>query len=203
MRYKLLGIIMSILATSCTTERLKYTVLEEDGSFELRQYNKYIVAEVEVEGELKEAGNTAFRPLFNYISGDNKMAVKIDSGEEVQQTESKKIAMTAPVNQEKMGNKWRVSFVMPEEYKLKDLPKPNNSRVVLREVPKKQMYAIRYSGGWSESNYKDHKEKLENYIDSKNYQRIGEAIWARYNPPMTPSFMRRNEVLYEVKKIED
>lgn len=200
----LIGIIgiMSAINTACTTERLKYTVLEEDGHFELRQYKKYIVAEVEVKGELKEAGNNAFRPLFNYISGDNKMEVKLDAGEEVQQKESKKIAMTAPVNQEKSGDKWLVSFVMPEEYKMKDLPKPNDKNIKLREIPEKQVYAVRYSGGWSESSYKEHKEKLEDYIDSKNYKRIGEAIWARYNSPMTPKFMRRNEVLYEVKKIE-
>ncbi|MBT3504712.1 MAG: heme-binding protein, partial [Piscirickettsiaceae bacterium] len=78
-------------------------------------------------------------------------------------------------------------------------PKPNDERVVLRQVASQNIAAIRYSGFWSESNYTEHKQELEQWIQQSGYQASGEAIWARYNAPFTPWFLRRNEVLIPIE----
>ena len=52
-------------------EQPKYDVIEKYDKFELRQYAPYVVAETVVSGSFDEAGNKAFRILFQYISGDN------------------------------------------------------------------------------------------------------------------------------------
>ena len=49
-------------------EEATYTVVEKDNKFEIRDYIPYILAETIVEGDLKDAGNKAFRILFRYIS---------------------------------------------------------------------------------------------------------------------------------------
>ena len=54
--------------------------------------------------------------------------------------------MTAPVNLEKTGGKYRITFLMPSRYTLETLPEPLDSRVELKEVPSRLMAAIRYSG---------------------------------------------------------
>lgn len=72
-------------------EEAPYKVLKSDGKFEIREYAPHILAETIVEGDLEEAGNKAFRPLFRYISGDNRARTKV--------------AMTAPVSQEKTGKR--------------------------------------------------------------------------------------------------
>ena len=94
-------------------EKAKYTVLEKEDNFEIRQYDSQIVAETYVEGELKDAGNEGFRRLYEYISGDNRKKQSISMTAPVsQETGSKKIAMTAPVNQEKKDNRWRITFLL-------------------------------------------------------------------------------------------
>lgn len=180
-------------------ETIKYEVLKEDGAYETRQYEKHILAEVEVTGTAKEAGNKAFRLLFKYISGANELKESVGDNPEIQQKKSVKIAMTAPVNQEKSGDKWLVSFVMPSNFTLETLPKPKNDKVKLKEVAERKMAAMRYSGTWSEKRYEEHKKKLEAWLKKESLTAKSEAIWARYNSPFSLWFMRRNEVLIPIK----
>ena len=126
---------------SCSTEKnlgfeqAKYTVLEKQGKFEIRQYQPCIVAETIVESDFDKAGNIAFRRLFNYISGQNRKNESIEMTSPVnQKIVSEKIPMTAPVNQQKSEDKWVVSFLMPSKYTIHTLPQPLDPNVILRVV---------------------------------------------------------------------
>ena len=112
---------------------------------------------------------------------------------------SEKIAMTAPIQQEKKENQWRITFHMPAEYTLETLPEPDDTRVKLAKEPGRLMVAVKYSGTWSEEGYEENKELLEEYIQSRGLTKTGDPIWARYDPPFMPWFLRRNEVLIPVK----
>ena len=108
-----------------------YTVERTDGDFQVRRYSPQVVAETVVDGTLEEAGNKAFRPLFNYISGANRSKGKIAMTAPVaQQREGEKIAMTAPVGQEALSNQWAVTFMMPTNYTMETLPEPTDEKVV-------------------------------------------------------------------------
>ncbi len=182
-------------------EEAKYSVLLGESDIEVRQYDSHIVAETIIQGELEDAGNAAFRPLFDYISGDNISQTDISMTAPVsQQAANQEIAMTAPVAQQQVDSGWAVSFMMPASYTLDTLPTPNNPKVKLRQIPSQLIAAIRYSGFWSESNYVKHKKELENWLKQSDYQSSGKAIWARYNAPFTPWFLRRNEVLIPINK---
>ena len=195
---------VSVVFTSCVTvgiEKVQYTVLEKDGHFEIRQYKPYLVAQTQVDSDFKEAGNVAFRRLFNYISGSNRSAEKIAMTAPVnQQTASEKIAMTAPVIQQPAGDSYVISFVMPAEYTLDTIPKPTDENVVIKEVPGYKAAAIRYSGTWSQKRYEAKKAALDAFIKENDLTAIGEPIWARYDPPFQPWFLRRNEVVVPVDK---
>ncbi|MBJ6727161.1 SOUL family heme-binding protein [Geomesophilobacter sediminis] len=186
------------------TEEAPYTVVKASGIFELRDYEPQILAEILVDSTLEDAGNKAFRRLFNYISGANQSRSSIAMTAPVSQEQSgEKIAMTAPVSQEASAGKWTVSFTMPASYTVETLPVPNDSSIILRQVPSRRMAAVRYSGTWSEKNYLDHKTQLENWIRENGLVITGEPVWARYNPPFTLPFLRRNEVLIPVAKPTD
>jgi hypothetical protein len=181
-------------------EEAKYTVAEKAGACELRDYEPVVLAETVVTGSIEEAGNAAFRRLFAYISGANQATNKIAMTAPVsQEARSEKIAMTAPVSQERAKDGWAVSFMMPAGSTLDTLPTPTDPTVTLRLVPARRMAAIRYSGFWSEKRYLQHKKELDTWIQEKGLAITGEPVWARYNPPFTPWFLRRNEILIPVK----
>jgi effector-binding domain-containing protein len=200
--FAILAVSSMLLAKSAMAiEKAKYTVLEKEEAFELRRYEPQIVAETFVEGSLEDVGNAGFRRLYAYISGDNKKEQSISMTAPVgQEANSEKIAMTAPVSQEKRNNQWRITFLMPAEYTLETLPEPIDERIKLTEEPGRLMAAVRYSGMWSEESYEENKALLEEYIQKRGLTKTGAAVWARYDPPFMPWFLRRNEVLIPVRK---
>ncbi|MDJ0819835.1 MAG: heme-binding protein [Desulfobacterales bacterium] len=181
-------------------EKAKYDVVESDLEFEIRRYAPQIVAETFVEGEFEKVGNEGFRRLYDYISGNNRKKESISMTAPVtQEGESQKIAMTAPVNQVRENNKWRITFLMPSNYSMEELPEPLDDRVVLKEDPERIFAAIKYSGTWSKARYVEKKSLLEDFIAGRGLKVSGEAIWARYDPPFMPWFLRRNEVLIPIE----
>jgi hypothetical protein len=182
-------------------EETKYEVIESEGEFELRQYPAHVVAETLVEGDFSEVGNAAFRRLAGYINGQNRRKQTIPMTAPVsQEVDSVKIPMTAPVNQERSGEKWRITFLMPAQYTLETLPEPLDSKVELRKVPERLMAALKYSGTWSKIRYEEKTEQLMEWIARRGLKQAGEPVFARYNPPFMPWFLRRNEVLIPVDR---
>jgi hypothetical protein len=180
-------------------EEATYTVVENDGEFEIRDYAPHVLAETVVRGPFGRAGNEAFRMLFRYISGDNRSRQKVAMTAPVSQEPSgEKIAMTAPVGQQPAEGRWIVSFTMPASSTLETLPEPGDPQVTLRQVPARRMAALRYSGVWTETSYLRHKMKLESWVRTRGLRVAGDPVWARYNPPFAPWFLRRNEILVPV-----
>ncbi|MGD2010279.1 MAG: heme-binding protein [Desulfobacterales bacterium] len=180
-------------------EEVPYTVIEQNGDFEVRQYSPHIVAETTVDGAFDQVGSEGFRRLAGYINGENQPKQSIAMTAPVsQETQSEKIAMTAPVGQEKSGDRWRITFVMPAKYALDTLPEPVDSRIRLKQEPGRLMATVRYSGTWSRKGYEDNKKRLLAWIEKQGFKQNGDPVWARYNPPFMPWFLRRNEILIPV-----
>jgi effector-binding domain-containing protein len=195
-RVALTAVMLLVTGAVQAVEEAEYTVVLEDGDFEIREYAPSIVAETIVSGEFEDAGSRAFRKLFNYIDGDNRDSSEIAMTAPVsQKAEGRKIAMTSPVSQEPAAEGWSVSFMMPAAYSMDTIPQPNDESVVLREIPSYRAAAIRYSGTWGQNNYEKHLSELKAWIASKDLETTGNPVWARYNAPFTPWFMRRNEIL--------
>jgi hypothetical protein len=178
-------------------ESPNYRVVDRIDSVEIREYDGYLVAQTEVDGDLEGAGNRGFRVLARYIFGDNRSGAKVEMTAPVTQRERNgdKIAMTTPVTQKAEQGKYILSFMMPSEYTRDSLPVPNDPRITIAEVPPKTLAAVRYSGTWSKRNYQKHLDRLQSALRGQGYEPEGEPVWARYNPPFTPWFMRRNEIL--------
>lgn len=187
------------VANAMATEEAEYTVVLTEEDFEVRAYQPHILAETSIEGEFDGAGSKAFGRLFKYISGNNTSRQSIEMTAPVtQEPQSEKIKMTSPVAQQQSGDSWAVSFMMPAASSLDTLPVPNDPNIALRQVPARHMAALRYSGTWSEKNYASHKDSLDAWIQGKGFTVTGEAVWARYDPPFKPWFLRRNEILIPI-----
>ena len=183
----LMGILLLAGDLAMAIEEPDYEVLSETDSYEIRRYAPYIVARVDVEGDAGSAGNEAFRILAGYIFGDNQ--------------EDAKMKMTAPVESQRSGSdtdRYTYAFVMESKYTMESLPRPNDPRIRLSEVEPKTVAAVRYSGRWTENNYRRHLAKLRSALSADGVTTRGEPMLARYNSPFTPWFLRRNEILLEL-----
>lgn len=187
--------LMLLPASSWAVEEPAYTTLRTFPTFEIRQYTGYTVAEVLVPPPASDAGNRAFPILAGYIFGKNKGERKLAMTAPVSQTAVPvKMDMTAPVTQSGTSGGMLVQFVLPKDISMENAPEPLDARVMLRAVAPKRVAVIRYSGFWSESNYDSHLHTLQEGLRAAGIAWTGEPVLARYNGPMTPWFMRRNEI---------
>ena len=176
------------------TEEQRYTVERKFPKFEVRRYEACVFADVTVNGDFESAGSAGFRPLIGYISGNNKPNSKIAMTAPVVQEPVSKIAMTSPVVQQNAGQDNIISFVMPAGMTLDSLPIPSSSKVSLREVPEQLMAVSRFSGRWTLAIYMKQVAELESSIAEAGFKPNGSPRFARFDPPWTPWFMRRNEI---------
>lgn len=163
------------------TEVQAYQVVEDLPGFQLRRYAPHTIVTKPMPGSLSQSGNQAFGYLADYIFGNN--------------ADGMKIAMTAPVLQQKTGAGFEVSFVMPKD--MTQPPKPNTD-LKISQVGEKLMAALRFSGMASDSLFEAKSEKLLKAVSDAGLSPISEVLFARYDGPWTLPMLRRNEVLVEV-----
>ena len=163
-----------------------YTVISKDNNIEIRHYEKVIAAEVYTAGDRSNAANEAFRILFKFISGKNQSATKI--------------AMTAPVSQVKTSEKqWKTTFYMPANFTKQSTPVPSDSRIIIKEIQKVKLAAIVFSGFANQKNLSKHENVLINYLKDADINVEPTPVYAFYDAPYVPWFLKRNEVLFKLK----
>jgi effector-binding domain-containing protein len=180
------------------TEEQKYTVERKFPKFEVRRYEACVFADVTVSADFQSAGSIAFRSLIGYISGSNEPNTKIAMTspviQETTDAASTKIAMTSPVIQETSIDSQIVSFVMPAGMTIADMPLPTSSKVSLRQMPEQLVAVAKFTGRWTESAYDRQLAQLRQQLSVNGIAEIGPPRFARFDPPWTPWFMRRNEI---------
>ena len=194
-RILLLLILTAMPLLSHAIEEPDFQVIRKFDNIELRQYAPYVVAEVVLNATAAEAGSQAFPILAGYIFGKNKGEKKLAMTAPVTQTAAPvRLDMTAPVTQAAVAGGTLVQFVLPKGVTLATAPEPIDPRVQLRLVPAGNWAVIKYSGTWSQANYQEHLDQLKAALETARVTTQGEPVLARYNPPFTPWFMRRNEI---------
>ena len=181
-------------------EEPEYTRFTVDGAYEVRRYRPVIVAEVRVTGDMQAATNAGFRLLAGYIFGGNKgrRSIAMTAPVTLSAGEGTRIAMTAPVTLAGQNGDWVVQFSMPRQWSLDTLPVPDDRRVQLRELPERQMAVLTFSGFTSPSRVARKGVELTDWAVQRGLEVEGTPSLARYDPPWTPWFMRRNEVMIPV-----
>ncbi len=182
-----------------------YTVESKQEGFEVRRYEGRLVAEVEVEGDPNTASNAGFRILANFIFGANEARSEVAMTAPVDRRRAETIEMTAPVDRraskgkgEGEDERWVITFTMPSKYTKDTLPTPTDSRITIRELPATSYAVVRFSGAPTEKTVQRRIRELEAAVAEAGYETRGEAVYARYDPPWTLGFLRRNEILIEI-----
>lgn len=181
------------------TEEPVFTASLKEGAFEVRSYPALVAAEVSVTGTRDEASSAGFKLLAGYIFGGNTRRQSISMTAPVVQSKpgSETIAMTAPVIQSALPGStgaWPVRFIMPAAFTLNTLPTPNDPRVKLLELPSARYAVVMFSGMAHEDDVILRTAELNAFMVEHALRAVGPSALARYNPPWTLWFLRRNEV---------
>ncbi len=168
-------------------EMPKYRVVKKLGEVEIREYPSLILAQTSLKkSDYDQEGSNGFRTVAGYIFGGNQS--------------QQKIAMTAPVIM-KMGDSASMSFVMPSEYNMQDLPTPSNNQVKLIQENSKILAVIRFGGYSSSDKIKKYADQLYSELKLNNLETRGELLFMGYNAPWDVT-NRRNEVAIELVRAE-
>lgn len=177
-------VIFWLVSTSrAATETPDYKVIRTDEKFEIRDYPALTVATTLMEGTEMNRG---FGQLFRFITGSNEGAEKIE--------------MTSPVLIDTAKDKKTMSFIMPKKTVEKGVPKPAGASVTLGKVGASRFAVLRFGGGRTAKNEKAAIEKLKAWLAGQKMAGKGDPIFAYYDPPWTPVFLRRNEVMIRIDK---
>lgn len=171
--------------TEHNIEMYPYQVIKKFDDFEIRLYKEAKFSYVKMNGSTyKQTANNGFRMLAGYIFGDN------ETGE--------KIAMTSPVGME-MNDSVTMKFMVPANYKMEDLPSPNNEKIKFKTEPEKLVAAISFGGWANDEKINEYAQKLYNLLDQNNIKHSNKFSYFGYNPPFK-IVNRRNEVIVELEK---
>ena len=185
------------------TEEPRFSIVEHVGSVEIRHYGPRIAAEALVSGAAEQARNEGFRKVAGYIFGGNTTKASIAMTAPVVQSRgsSEAIAMTEPVVQTADGSgNWRVQFIMPAKYTLATLPLPNDPSVKIVQLPPQDYAVLRFTGSRSGVAVEAKSAELRGALQGNHWKVSGTPVAWFYDPPWTPSPLRRNEVALVVTR---
>ncbi|XP_027069892.1 heme-binding-like protein At3g10130, chloroplastic isoform X2 [Coffea arabica] len=195
-------------------ETLNFKVLSRNDQYEIREVESYFIAETTMPGKSGfdlNGASKSFNVLAEYLFGKNTKEEKMEMTTPVftskSQSEGEKMDMTTPVITKKAAgqDKWKMSFVMPSKYG-SNLPLPKDPSVRIKEVPKKIVAVIAFSGFVSDEEVERRESTLRESLKKDTEYRVkngASAEVAQYNPPFTLPFTRRNEVALEVERIQE
>lgn len=191
----------------------EYSIIEKREGYEVRSYKPYLTAQVEVSGTYNKALNEGFRVLADYIFGNNTKQTAIAMTAPVTEGRSEKLAMTAPVvvkDNEKLAmtapviessneTSRIISFVMPFEYTLETLPKPNNPRIEIVPQEARKVAVLRFAWFRGGERVARKKQELLLLLERDSVTIKGDPEYAGYNAPFTAPWLNRNEVMVEIE----
>ncbi len=181
-------------------EKPAYTVVENKGGYEIREYQAYIVAETTVVGNYQEALGKGFQIIADYIFGNNVSKSSIAMTSPVLESQnSEKISMTSPVlNTENNSEERVIAFILPSKYTLETLPIPNNPRVNIREVATHKVAALKFTWYPTQNRIEKKKALLGSLLEKDGLVVNGDIQVAQYNPPLSMPLVLRNEILIPI-----
>lgn len=174
------------LAARAAYESADYKVVQSHGNIEIREYPSLVLAATTTQID-RQGRDGSFMRLFRYISGANET--------------NEKIEMTTPVFMERAsdGPQVQMGFVMPKNVAANGAPDPTGDGVKISQRKGGRFVVIRFAGQLTSKLAKTQEQKLRAWMKSRGLEGEAKSESAGYDPPFTPSALRRNEVLIRIK----
>jgi hypothetical protein len=107
--------------------------------------------------------------------------------------------MTTPVFMSGDESHAAMAFVMPASLKTDQVPKPMDKSITIREVSADRFAVLSFSGGHNVKNEAEALAQLKTWMATEGLSVLSPPVFAYFDPPWTPQFLRRNEVMVRTK----
>lgn len=180
-------LVAGVVLAGCQTTRSRYAsapyqLVRASGPFELRDYPQLTLVETTM--STVNGDNNSFMRLFHFISGSNAA--------------NQKIAMTTPVFMAGSGTNSTMAFVLPANMNARDVPRPSDAAIQVREVTAGRFAVFRFRGGRNARNEDRALQQLRAWMKSEALSETAGPVFGYFDPPWTLPFLRRNEVMLRV-----
>jgi hypothetical protein len=191
---QMLSLIVLLFATPALAdyEQPSYELVLQQDKLEIRDYAPAMVVETQVLASRRDAAGDAFRSLFKYISGSNEASLEIPMTSPVAQTQT---------NRDESGaaNKWAIRFFLPGDMSAKDIPQPTMNGVTIVKLEAQRYASVSFRGTQNDKKVATNLTKLKSFIGAQGYDVSGPPVYAFYDPPFIPWFLRDNEILLPIE----
>jgi len=167
--------------TRSAYESAPYQVVRADGKFQVRDYPALTVVETPMAAGSRDASDGSFMRLFRFITGGNEA--------------KQKIAMTTPVFMSGGETNATMAFVLPAKMRAGKVPKPSDGSVTVRELLAGRFAVLRYRGGRNAKKEAESLAQLKRWMETERMSVLSPPVYGYFDPPWTPAFLRRNEVM--------
>ena len=103
--------------------------------------------------------------------------------------------MTTPVLMSGGDSRRTIAFVLPADLESDRVPKPADEAVAVREIPPGRFAVLRFSGGRSAQREAAALDQLKVWMAGEELVASSPPVFGYFDPPWTPWFLRRNEVM--------
>ena len=183
--FLILAVAVALILVGCKTTRAgyesaPYKVVRSSSNFEVRDYPALRVVETPMSGG-GSGSDGSFNRLFRFITGGNEA--------------KQKIAMTTPVFMSGGDSNATMAFVLPATLKTGQAPKPTDGAVNIRELEAGRFAVLRFSGGRNAKKEAETLGRLTKWMAAEGLSVLSPPVYGYFDPPWTPAFLRRNEVM--------
>lgn len=193
---RILTIITLLFATPAWAEyeQPSYNLVFQQNGLEIRDYAPAVVVETQVVASRRDAAGDAFRSLFNYISGNNEASLEIPMTSPVAQT-------YAGRERDNVSGKWAVRFFLPKDLSAEAIPEPLQLGVNIVTLSAQRFASVSFKGTQNDKKVAKNSARLREFIAQNGYRVSGQPVYAFYDPPFVPWFLRDNEILLPIEKV--
>jgi len=182
-------------------QTLQYKVLQKNKYFEIRQYQEYITASVEIASDFTQSSASGFGILSDYILAITgpKNVFSSMALPPAKRLPAKKIGMTNPVLAAAAGGGgYIISFIMPSRFSKENLPEPFDKRIKNPGCHAFQGCGVEIQRNLDEQMIEKQTLELQSWLTHHALVYKSGFFFAQYNSPGIPAPFRRNEIIAEL-----
>jgi effector-binding domain-containing protein len=168
----------------------------QQGKIEVKQYPAYRAATVRYSGELSQAANRAFNPLYRHISSNNiSMTAPVEARYPVSTLETGEIGTPDERGEALVSFLYRSTDVYPQEIA---------QDIQVEDIAPMTVLSLGLKGSYDYSSYQKNIERLREWLaQHPEWTVVGSPRRFFYDAPYVPEPLKQSEIQVPIRRVDD